>query len=324
MSASPIEVEAEVIEPQELAIDVDGISLSLDGLREKALAINGAIAEAVRAAGELAADDDVIAAMGHDEAREHERSLSAAITAAEDARKAFNGDYDTPKKRVGTAYQEAMEAVKALHGRYKARRVEAEEEVKAGHYKALEDAYLDFMEGNGLAELAAAVPLERFCEDRWWNSAAKGFSERNAENAMLKRATEIVADWNSVKSAPYRYPEQAQATFFRTLSLRDVNEQDARMWEEAQRVAAVNAEVEASRSYCEPERCEQAPAVVAPDGEVPAEQPETWVLCVDLTPSQYDALIGWFRANGVHGLPMRTPLRGWEQAAQMVKEACND
>ena len=314
-----IEVSAEVIEPAELAIDVEGLTLSLDGLREKAIAINDAIEEAVKAAGELEVGDEVLAAMPHDEARLHERSLSAAITAAEDARKAFNGDYDTPKKRVATAYQEAMEGVRELHSRYKARRVSAEEEIKRGHYDALEGAYLDFMEGNGLGELAAAVPLERFAEDKWWNSAAKGFSERNAENAMIKRATEIVADWNAVKAAPYHYPEQAQATYFRTLSLRDVNEQDARAWEEAQRVAAVNAEVEASRAYRDPE----PPAEPEPAAVAEPEQADTYVLCVDLTPGQLGSLVEFFQGIGAHGVPMRTGLPGWERAAAMVKAVCN-
>ncbi len=52
-------------------------------------------------------------------------------------------------------------------------------------------------------------------------------------------------------------------------------------------------------------------------------EPATWVLCVDLTPSQYQGMIGWFKANGVHGQPMRTSFHGWEHAAQMVKAVCN-
>lgn len=335
MSAEVQAVEAEVIEDgaAELAlIDEGALSVNFDGLMARIAAINDAVAAARRAEAELAVEDGALEAMGLEEARRFERSLSNAIGEADEARKAFNGDYDTPKKAVGVAYTEAMEPVVALHARYKGRRLAAEEAVKQGHLAALEAAYSDFMEGNGLAELAQAVPLERFREDKWWNSSAKSFSEKKAVDQMIKRATEIVADWNSVKATPYCFPEQAQATFFRTLSLREVNEQDARMREEAERVRAVNAEVEGNRSYSEPEPVyEEVPeeAYGEPDIVAQAEQvvadaaPATYVICADLTASQYAALIDFLKSIGAHGIPMRTAYNGWERASAMVRAVCN-
>ncbi|MCI8469324.1 MAG: hypothetical protein HFJ75_07575 [Eggerthellaceae bacterium] len=327
-----VEVEAEVIEEGALAIDVKGINVSLEGLQQRALAINDAIAEAAKAAGELEAGDDVISGMALDDVKRGEQALSRCITAAEDARKAFNGDYDTPKKRIASAYQEAMEGVKSLHERYKARRLAAEDEIKAAHYQALEDAYQDFMAGNGLGELAEAVPLERFAERKWWDSVAKNFSEKGAADKMIKRATEIVADWNALKSGQYHFPTQAQATFFRTLSLREVAEQDALAYEEALRVEAVNAEVQANagyaESYYEPvpvyEPESPIPDIVAEAEAVVAQVPQirTYVICADLTPEQYAGLIDYFRSVGAHGIPLATPFDGWQQASEAVKEAC--
>jgi len=88
--------------------------------------------------------------------------------------------------------------------------------------------------------------------------------------------------------------------------------------------AAVKAEVEENRAYGEPEG-DTGYDIVAEAEQVvaQAEQPGTYILCVDLTPSQYQGMIGWFKANGVHGLPMQTAFAGWEAAAKMVKAVCN-
>lgn len=333
--------QAEVIdEKAELAcIDEAALNVNFEGLIQRIMVINDRIADGVRAVEECAVDDETLAGMDYEDVKRLATDLNAKYTEAEKARKAFNGDYDTPKKAVAVAYNRAMEPLIELRDRYKAQQKATEEAVKAGHWAAISEAYADFMEGNGLSQLAEAVPLERFAEDKWWNSVAKSFSEKSAIDKAIKRATEIVADWNAVKSAPYHFPEQAQAKFFETLSLREVNENDARMWEEQQRVAAVNAELAENAAYCAPEyepmpeeayapvdAYEPVPEIVAEAEQVVAgvaEAPETYVLCVDMTPSQYEALIAWFKASDVHGVPMRTGFNGWQQASAMVKAVCN-
>lgn len=318
-------LEAEVIEGGQLAAPANLLGeISFDGLARRIVAIGEAIGEAQRTAAECDADDEALAAMDYEDLKRLGTSLNKAVGACEEARKAFNGDYDTPKKRVKNAYDEEVAPVIALRDRYKAKQAEAEQAIKGARFGAVAAVYADFMEGNGLAELAEAVPFERIAEDRWWNTVAKNWSEKKTANNVVKRATEIVADWNAVKSTTYYYPEQAQATFFRTLSLREVAEQDRLMHEEAARVAAVNAEVEENRAYGEPEG-ETGYDIVAQAEQVvaQAEQPGTYILCVDLTPSQYQGMIGWFKANGVHGLPMQTAFAGWEAAAKMVKAVCN-
>lgn len=329
-------LEAEVIEKDLAPIDT-ALNVNFEGLMARIAAMNDAIAEAKKVEGECAVDDEALAKMPLDDVKRLEQGLSRAIKSAEAARKAFNGDYDTPKKAVGVAYQAAMEPVNALHGRYKAQREDGEDAIKQGHKAVLEEAYTEFMEGNGLTELAAAVPLSKFIEKGWWDSCAKNFSEKAQTEKMIRRASEIVADWNSVKSTPYHFPEQAQANFFDTLSLREVNERDAKMWEDAERVKAVNAEIEENRSYSEPPEpvyedvppeayggapCE--PDIVAQAEQVVAEAaPVTYVICADLTASQYAAMIDFLKSIGVHGIPMRTAYNGWEQASAMVKAVCN-
>lgn len=329
-------LEAEVIEGGQLAAPANLLGeISFDGLARRIVAINDAIGEAQRTATECDADDEALAAMDYEDLKRLGTSLNKAVGACEEARKAFNGDYDTPKKRVKIAYDDEMAPVIALRDRYKAKQAEAEQAIKDARFGAMAAVYADFMEGNGLAELAEAVPFERIAEDRWWNTVAKNWSEAKTANNVVKRAAEIVADWNAVKSTTYYYPEQAQATFFRTLSLREVAEQDRLMHEEAERVAAVNAEVEENRAYGEqvpveaygdePGCGDAVPDIVAEAEQVvaQAEQPSTYILCVDLTPSQYQGMIGWFKANGVHGLPMQTGFAGWEAAAKMVKAVCH-
>lgn len=323
-------LEAEVIEKDLAPIDT-ALNVNFEGLMARIAAMNDAIAEAKKVEGECAVDDEALAKMPLDDVKRLEQGLSRAIKSAEAARKAFNGDYDTPKKAVGVAYQAAMEPVNALHGRYKAQREDGEDAIKQGHRAALEEAYTEFMEGNGLTELAAAVPLSKFIEKGWWDSCAKSFSEKAQTEKMIRRASEIVADWNSVKSTPYHFPEQAQANFFDTLSLREVNERDAKMWEDAERVKAVNSEIEENRTYAQPEPVyEEVPAeAYGPDIVAQAEQvvadaaPVTYVICADLTASQYAAMIDFLKSVGVHGIPMRTAYNGWQQASAMVKAVCN-
>lgn len=323
-------LEAEVIEKDLAPIDT-ALNVNFEGLMARIAAMNDAIAEAKKVEGECAVDDEALAKMPLDDVKRLEQGLSRAIKSAEAARKAFNGDYDTPKKAVGVAYQAAMEPVNALHGRYKAQREDGEDAIKQGHKAVLEEAYTEFMEGNGLTELAAAVPLSKFIEKGWWDSCAKNFSEKAQTEKMIRRASEIVADWNSVKSTPYHFPEQAQANFFDTLSLREVNERDAKMWEDAERVKAVNAEIEENRSYAQPEPVyEEVPAeaygpdIVAQAEKVVAEAaPVTYVICADFTASQYAAMIDFLKSIGVHGIPMRTAYNGWQQASAMVKAVCN-
>lgn len=323
-------LEAEVIENDLAPIDM-ALNVNFDGLMARIADMNEAIAEAKKVEGECSVDDATLAEMPLDDVKRLEQGLSKAITAAETARKSFNGDYDTPKKAVGVAYQRAMESVMELRGRYKAQRKETEEAIKSGHKTALEEAYTEFMEGNGLTELAAAVPLSKFAEKGWWDSCAKNFSEKAQAEKMIRRASEIVADWNSVKSTPYHFPEQAQANFFDTLSLREVNERDAKMWEDAERVKAVNAEIEENRTYAQPEPVyeEVPPEAYEPDIVAQAEQvvaeaaPVTYVICADFTASQYAAMIDFLKSIGVHGIPMRTAYNGWKQASAMVKAVCN-
>ncbi|MEY8460105.1 DUF1351 domain-containing protein [Eggerthellaceae bacterium 24-137] len=338
MEARSVEVvEAEVVE-SDLAPIGNTLSVNFEGLMARIAAMNDAIAEAKKVEGECAVDDEALAEMPLDDVKRMERGLSNAIAAAEAARKAFNGDYETPKKAVGAAYQEAMEPVNSLHGRYKAQRKETEESIKSARRAVLEDAYSEFMEGNGLTELAEAVPFERIAEDRWWNTVAKSWSETKAADAVRKRAMEVIKDYNAVKATAYHYPEQAQAAFFGTLSLREVAERDKAMWEEAQRVAAVNAEAEENRAYCEqapeqvsPEACSGAPCEGDPVPDIVAEAEQvvaqaartTYVICADLTECQYSALIDFFRSMGAHGVPIRTAFNGWEQASAMVKAVCN-
>lgn len=319
-------VEAEVIE-QELAPIDAAIDVNLDGLAKRLADVNGAIAAANAAVAELTVDDKALEGMTYEDVKRFEQDLNRQFGEAEKARKAFNGDYDTPKKAVKLAYDAAIAPVQELHARYKARRVEIEEGIRQGHWNALEAAYLDFMAGNGLSELAEAVPLERFAENGWWCSVAKSFNEKAAEDKMIKRATEIVADWNRVKGATWNYPEQAKVTYLRTLSWSAAFDEDERMAEEAARMAAIAAEEAENAAYAQ-EPCpdfDPVPEIVAEAEQVvaEAEQPATYCICVDLTPSQYGGLIDWFRSLGIHGTPMRTAFLGHAHAAQMVKAVCN-
>lgn len=286
------------------------VSDMLNGLGADLAEVNSRIQEAQGVAMGLEATDEEIGRLDSKEAKRIEQELSAKIKNAEAARKKFRANYETPLKRVTLAYQEAMEPVVALHAKYKERRATAEDERKQEARSTLENTYLSFMEGNGMSELAASVPFDAIADSKWWNLSA---NPKKSEAEMLKRASEVIGDWRRLGDMQWRYPDQAKAHFLRTLSLGETADMDRRMAEEADRVAAIEAERDAAEKWMR-EMAAEAPAYEEPpqyeEQQCEAQEPHmvnyepeefSWVVRFKGTEAQKEQVKALLIGMGVHG-----------------------
>lgn len=183
----------------------------------------------------------------------------------------------------------------------------AERRERDGRRARLEQAYEDFAPA-----LAPVVPFERVLEPQWLN---KSFGQRKAELELTEKVAGIAADWESFRRVRdgFAFPDEAEAEFFRTLSLRAANDLDASRREEAGRIAALKAEVAANRGE-EP----GGPCAVADDGPETPEIAAEAERCVDALSPTFEPVLVYdvrlecterqkaqvmdaFRRIGVHG-----------------------
>ena len=235
--------------------------------------------------------------------------LNAMYRELEDARKAV--------KREHMAQLEAFEAqVKGLEAPIKeaadaiGEAVKAKEEAERAEKKAaLRKQYEEFAPFLACGDAGPVLDFDDICEKSWLNRST---SFKKAVDEMQEKVSAISKDYESLKSQAGNLPHYAEdvAVFFRTLSLSEALENDARRCEEDARIAGLQeqqAEVEERPQPApEPETPPQdAPYVYEPDyGDIYDEEPEErfrYVLHVQMTETQRDALVGWLRANGVHG-----------------------
>ncbi len=233
-----------------------------------------------------------------------------------DGRKAVKAEYNRPlaefEERIKAIDALIKEPLATIDAAVKIEEARAKEERRAH----LERAYEDFAPA-----LVPVVPFERVLEPQWLN---KSFGQKKAEAAMTEKVARIAADWESFKlvRGNYAFPDEAEAEFFRTLSLRAANELDAARREEAERIARLHAEVAANRGE-EPEpafepEAEPEPAFETEPEPEPAFEPmpepafeevRTWYARLEITDSQKRTLVDVFRRVGIHGR-LSTTLEG--------------
>lgn len=285
-------------------------------------AMDGALAKANQVVSELETTNDEMAAMEYKDIKRYEAAANEAFLAADEARKAFGRNWDAPKRRVDAAFKAELEEIKELHETYRAERIRRDNAFKNERAAALADIYVDFCECNGVMKLAVNVPLERILESRWLN---RSVSQEKARQEMLDKVAGILADWQSLLAVTYHYPDEAVRCFFRTLSLRDVNANDVRLWEEQQRAEALAAEV---RENVNIQRGAQVPEAVPEVVPEPVQQPEQiagieedpifanmyevfhWELSFDATEPQMERIISLMRDMDVHGSLKRSACNG--------------
>lgn len=169
---------------------------------------------------------------------------------------------------------------------------EKEQTEREERRRYLEDWYLDFCEANGVTALAECVPFERILKKEWLNKSTQlGKATAELDEALEK----VLTDYQAVTNSTYYDEETAMQTFFETLSMAEVVKRDLAKREAAEKAAALKAEIEGNRQSYTPST-ENTP-------ENGSEQPQTreYSFTVRCTEAQRDALVAWFKANGITG-----------------------
>lgn len=320
-------IEAQVID-NDLAKPEGMLALDIDAIKDDIIEMNAGLERAKGLIELYNVSDEVLDGMELRDVKEGMADLNASIKVAEDMRKAFKRHMTEPIERVEAAYREHMAPVMSLRDRYKGAKVRIEDAEKQKRREDLRIAYEEYAPA-----LAGAVPFDRLLEPQWLN---KSFGAKKAEEALLSKVDGIAKDWEAFGAMPWTDKEAAELDFFRTLSLRETAMLDEQRKQEKERIEAMKAEVQEYRQQAEeiPEPADYTPEVFeqqeTPQIVQEAEQvvaaaipPEVWLFALEITPEQKAALIAYMKAQGIHGVPIRTRFASYQQAKESVLEVCN-
>lgn len=260
---------------------------------------------------------EAVAQMPTQEVKTCLADLNAASKEINAQRLAIKRPITDALKRFDEAVKQYDERIKEKAELFREERDRRVEIAKSDRLHMLDQLYNDFA-----PVLYDAVPLERIIEgEKWCNPS---FKEKQAEQEMLDKLAKIGADYNTLKNVTLNCPEETQREFFKTLDLGKALAFDTEHKAELDRIAALNAEVEANQREAEeaPElepmedyapEVETAPYIEheQPENVIPfavanAEPVNVYALAIEATPTQYNALINFFKREGIHGKPKRT------------------
>lgn len=150
---------------------------------------------------------------------------------------------------------------------------EQEAAEKQERREKLAQAYADFAPA-----LVRAVPFERILDDKWLN---KSFGEKKAENALFEKVDELSSDWSALKGQQLNFPQETEAEFYRTLSLKAALEFDKAHKAELDAISEMKEEVA--------------------EWTGTQEEARTWHITVKATDTQLKELLAYFKANNIKG-----------------------
>lgn len=289
----PIEVDAQIIEPEETALAVQ--------VKPAVIIADFAMVEAkVR---ELTKDyENVsgadIAAMDLDQTKRCRAQLNGIKKNITEARVAVKREYEAPYKafeeevkRILNIVEEPLEMVTAC--------VQDKELMIKRERKAhLEEVYEQFLEDNGIPSFAANVPFDRICETKWWDTTAKSYTPKKYEAELTDRVAEVLREWNSFQGVKSKLfdPQAAELVFWDTLKAVDAINADTERKSAVDAMNAVRCELGAEEPEPEEEPAEE------PKAELKQEAPEMYVIRCAMTETQREKIIAFMKQLHVRGI----------------------
>lgn len=293
-------VNAEIIE-NTLALD-NGMGFNVEAIKNDIMIMNNQIKEADGIAENA---DEMIAAASNlsmAEADKNVKALKGITDQYEAARKSLKKLITDPYNAIEIKGKEAMAVVFDLKKAYEDRRRECQQEIKDQRFADLENDYNDYAPA-----LANVVPLDKIIERSKVGYAANYKHAKMAEE-MYERVDQVARDWQSLQSLGLEYQDEAEAEFFRTLSMQSAIALNDQRKTEQERIEQLKADVEANRAAAETpyEQAEQTPEIVEKaqsyiDQVAAAQDSKTYLITVDLTELQRDQIIDYMSSQGIHG-----------------------
>lgn len=275
-------------------------------------------------------DEAAIAKMDAKEAKACRADLNKIIANVEEGRKGVKRAYNEPLQQfeagVRALLEPAVEARDMIDGYVKDKERIEKELLRQG----LERTYEDFAPA-----LVEVVPFERVLaiNPKWLN---KSYGAAKAAEEMQDAVAGIAKDWEAFKALSIPFKDEAEAVFFRELSLQKAIEHVQRRKEEQARIDALRAEVEANRAVAVPEPAiwpetepepPQTPDIVAQAERCVAsvcEPKNVYVLALEMTESEKVELIGHVKGRGIHGSVARCGFESAEAAMECMKEVVSN
>lgn len=243
-----------------------------------------------------------------DDVKRLSQDLSRHYRDADEARKRFKREWQEPQKAVEAAFKEALAPMKELVDEYKG-------ELDARNAATRQERYEDLcaVYEQSAPEIADIIPIESFGVVREKVSVAKDWEtsgKRKAVAGLMGGVERFYADLDAVRSSGLEFQQEAENELFKTLSLQAALSKNAELAERRRQVERFNAEMGiAPEPEPEPDPMPepepQPEPMQQPEPEQAAAQPSELVgrYCIvcDMTPAQKHGLLGYMRAEGIHG-----------------------
>lgn len=283
-------VEAKALDTNLAVVKVDPQKVTdlILGMDAEVRKCNAIVAEFEGSTLDGAADEDV---------KRLSQDLSRHYKDADEARKRFKREWQEPQKAVEAAFKDALAPMKELVDAYKG-------ELDARNAAKRQERYelmCEFYEADA-PTLAELVPIERFGIERDKMSVAKSWSLVKEQERLHAQLVQALNDWAALKTGHLSFEQEAEAEFFRTLSLQAALNLNAMREEEQAQIDKLNAEMGVAP---EPEPTPEQEREPQPEPEQAAAQPSEpvgrYCIVCDMTPAQKHGLLGYMRAAGIHG-----------------------
>ena len=289
-------VEAQVIETGLAVVKVDTQKVTdlILGMDAEIRKCNAVVAEFEGSTLEDASTDDV---------KRLSKDLNSHYKDADEARKRFKREWQEPQKAVEDAFKDALAPMKELVDAYKGELDERNAQKRQERYELM----CEFYESDA-PTLAALVPIERFGVVRDKISVAKSWSLVTEQEKLHAQLVQALNDWAALKTGHLAFEKEAEAEFFRTLSLQAALNLNAMREEEQARIDQLNAEMGIApepEPQPEPEpmpepQPEPMPQQEAEQVQQPAPKAKYVIVC-EMDETQKHGLLGYMRAAGIHG-----------------------
>lgn len=238
-----------------------------------------------------------------DDVKRLSQDLSRHYKDADEARKRFKREWQEPQKAVEAAFKDALAPMKELVDAYKGELDERNAQKRQERYELM----CEFYESDA-PTLAALVPIERFGVVRDKISVAKSWSLVKEQEKLHAQLVQALNDWAALKTGHLAFEKEAEAEFFRTLSLQAALNLNAMREEEQARIDQLNAEMGIApepEPQPEPEpmpepQPEPMPQQAAEQVQQPAPKAKYVIVC-EMDETQKHGLLGYMRAAGIHG-----------------------
>ncbi|NHM14461.1 DUF1351 domain-containing protein [Xiamenia xianingshaonis] len=253
---------------------------------------------------------EAVAGMGMKDAKACRTDLKKMSNELNDARRAIKREYNRPLADFEAHVKELdaliLEPWKLLDAGIKLE----EENARYARRAQLDEAYRDFAPA-----LYDVVPLERLLEREWTN---KSFGETKAEDALLAKVASVAQDWEAFQKMAFSFPKEAEAEFFRTLSLRAAIEYDARRADEQARIDRMKAEVVANKEL-NATPCITVDASAHDASRLDFEPVAVFLIACEATVSQREGFVDYMKRCGMHGHVLSTFFADADEAIEAVR-----